>query len=71
MKFVEDDTFLCPLCGCMFKREESNTKIEFKDSISKRNDVECPNCGEIGMCYQSKGISNHIMVGYRLQDTMR
>ena len=42
MKFVEEDTYLCPLCGCMFKREELGDKApDFTNAIIERDNIHC------------------------------
>lgn len=59
MKFMEEDTYLCPLCGCMFKREELGDKAPIlENAIIERNDVHCISCGSIGMNYQAM---THVM----------
>lgn len=61
MKFVEEDTYLCPLCGCMFKREELGDKApDFTNAIIERDNIHCISCGNLGMNYQAKNMT-HVM----------
>lgn len=53
MKFVEGDTYLCPYCGCMFKREEIKGKTpDYTDAAIERDNICCVSCGNFGMNYQ-------------------
>lgn len=68
MKFVKEDSYTCPYCGCIVEREELSNPPEFKDAISKRHDIQCPNCGNYGMNYMTKGKVGYGMIGYTLAD---
>lgn len=57
MKFIEEDTYVCPGCGCMFKREELGIDApELKYAIEKQNDINCISCGGLGMDYMAKNL---------------
>lgn len=71
MYFIEADSYTCPYCGCVFKREDLIDPPELKDAISKRNDIECPSCGNYGMNYKAKGSVGYGMIGYTLSDIKR
>lgn len=61
MKFVEEDTYLCPICGCMFKREELGKDApDFSNAIIERDNVHCMACRSLGMNYQAKNMA-HVM----------
>lgn len=70
MYFIEEDCYTCPLCGCVFNREELKNPPDFTNAIIERNNVQCLYCGEFGMNYQTKGKPKY-MVGYRLQETKK
>ena len=71
MKFIEEDSYTCPYCGCIVKREELPNAPEFKDAIFVRDDIRCPNCGNFGMNYMTKGKIGYGMIGYTLSDMNR
>ena len=68
MYFIKEDSYTCPFCGCVVEREELNNPPEFKNAIAERNNVECPNCGNYGMNYMTKGKIGYGMIGYTLSD---
>lgn len=71
MKFIEEDSYTCPYCGCIVKREELPNAPEFKDAIFVRDNIRCPNCGNFGMNYMTKGKIGYGMIGYTLSDMNR
>lgn len=57
MKFVEEDTYVCPTCGCMFKREELGSEAPaFAKAIVERDNVHCIACGRLGADYMAKDL---------------
>lgn len=57
MKFIEEDTYVCPSCGCMFKRNEIEVnKPELKNAIEEQNNIHCISCGSLGMDYMAKDL---------------
>ena len=57
MKFVEEDTYVCPKCGCMFKRNELGAEApELKYAIEFQDDICCISCGGLGMDYMAKDL---------------
>lgn len=57
MKFIEEDTYVCPRCGCMFKRDELGVDApEFKYAIEEQDNINCISCGSLGMDYMAKGL---------------
>lgn len=63
MKYVDDDSYLCPNCGCIFSREElGDNAPDFTNAIIERNNIQCISCGHIGMNYQVKELNGvHMM----------
>lgn len=57
MKFIEEDTYVCSSCGCMFAREELGENAPaLNHAIDQRDDINCISCGKLGMNYMSKGL---------------
>lgn len=57
MKFVEEDTYVCPKCGCMFKRDELGVEApELRYAIENQNNIHCISCGGLGMDYMAKDL---------------
>lgn len=71
MYFIEEDSYTCPYCGVVIPREELNDAPLFKDAITKRNDIQCPNCKNYGMNYMTRGGVGYGMIGYTLGDIIR
>ena len=71
MKFIEEDSYTCPYCGCIVEREELPNAPEIKDAIFVRDNIRCPNCGNFGMNYMTKGKIGYGMIGYTLSDMNR
>ena len=70
MYHIEKDSYTCPHCGCVVKREELKNPPKHEDAIIKRDEVVCPYCGHYGMNYMTT-LSCQVMVGYTLADTKR
>lgn len=61
MRYVEEDTYVCHMRGCMFKREELGDKApDFTNAIIERDNIHCIACGALGMNYQAKNMT-HVM----------
>lgn len=57
MKFIEEDTYVCPGCGCMFKRDElGDDKPELRYAIERQDHIHCISCGNLGMDYMAKDL---------------
>lgn len=68
MYFIEEDSYTCPYCGYVEQREKLPNPPDFKDAIIERNNIKCPNCGNYGMNYMTKGKVGYGMIGYTLTD---
>ena len=71
MKFIEEDSYTCPYCGCIVEREELTNAPEFQDAIFVRDNIRCPNCGNFVMNYMTKGKIGYGMIGYTLSGMNR
>ena len=66
ISFVENDTYLCPECGCMFKRDVLGDKApDYINAVIERESIECINCGHLGMNYQIGGKVHCMMKSIR------
>ena len=64
MYLIEEDSYTCPWCGCVVKREELSNPPEFRKAIAEKDNVQCPNCEHFGMNYMTKGHIGYGMIGY-------
>jgi len=53
------------------KRIELENTPKFKESISKRNDVQCSGCKKYGMNHMTIGKIGYGMIGYTLEDVRK